>query len=161
MESNNDEKKSLFETIGFKYNDNSLIFLDPVDLVRTDESRELKGPEDVIRRFNKHGYLGINDAALFAVYFGVPKDPDEYLKWEKLEHGHVTAFVMNLIMESGITNFTKLFWVYLKFTLQASQNFCEAFLLILINKNSKLILVLIDVVNTIHKTTTTSPRAGE
>ena len=39
MESNNDEKKSLFEAIGFKYNDNSLIFLDPVDLVKTDESK--------------------------------------------------------------------------------------------------------------------------
>jgi hypothetical protein len=116
MEEINDEK-SLFEIIGFKYN-GCLITLDlnPIEMVEKDRADNYEFLDDVtrkldiLRKFNIQGYLNhINDAALFAVYFGVPKDPDECRKWEELNHGHKVARIMNLISESGITTFKKLF----------------------------------------------------
>ena len=103
----NKDEKSLFEIIGFKYK-NHLIVLDPVKLTKTEEQGESKGPEDIIRRFNRQGYLGINDAALFAVYFGEPKSSNEQMEWKGLEYGYKITMVMNLISESGISKFTHL-----------------------------------------------------
>ena len=108
---NKDSGPSLFETIGFKYND-CLMVLDVLKLVGTDMPDDCKNPEVIIRKFIKQGYLGISDAVSFTIYFGIPKNPEDQLKWDKMEQGYRAATVMNLITKSGITSFTKLLWSF-------------------------------------------------
>ena len=52
---NKDSGPSLFETIGFKYND-CLMVLDVLNLVGTDMPDDCKNPEGIIRKFIKQGY---------------------------------------------------------------------------------------------------------
>jgi hypothetical protein len=52
--------------------------------------------------------IGVNDAALFSAYFGVPKKSSEKDRWEKSTLAEKVVIVSNKIMQTPYRSFTKI-----------------------------------------------------
>lgn len=57
---------------------------------------------------NQDQPIHIHDAAIFSAYYGIPRDEEKRISWEKLSFGGKVAQIMNDLSASGITSFTKL-----------------------------------------------------
>lgn len=57
----------------------------------------------------EEGYLiNLHDAAVFSAYFGVPKDKEKRLEWEKLSFSEKTANILNVFSHGSYISFTKI-----------------------------------------------------
>jgi hypothetical protein len=97
-------EETLFEIIGFEWNENNGVNLNPKDMV----TGNCVGPNEVVRRFINEGKLWTDDAASFISYFGIPKDPDKASEWKKLNNVQRFDVALDLIIKSGFISFTKL-----------------------------------------------------
>ena len=52
--------------------------------------------------------IHIHDAAVFSAYFGLPKNEDKKLLWDKLSFSEKTSEILNVFSNGSYTSFTKI-----------------------------------------------------
>lgn len=104
------EEKTVFKILGF--------VLDPKKTEYTSEGilfhyesvgkNILKVIHHVLDLLKKGQEINLHDSAIFSAYFGIPKDEEKKLLWEKLSFSEKTSDILNVFSNGGYKSFTKI-----------------------------------------------------
>ena len=105
------EEKSIFEILDFvvdpektQFTSKGILFdCESADTGISESLEKILATQD-----DENQIIHIHDAAVFSAYFGIPKDEEKKLLWEKLSFSEKTSEILNVFSNDSYTSFTKI-----------------------------------------------------
>lgn len=104
------EEKSVFEILDFVLDHEKTKYTSKGILFHYESAEE--SIHNVIRHvldlLNEGQEINLHDSAIFSAYFGIPREKEKRLSWEKLPFCEKVTNIRNIFSEGRYTSFTKI-----------------------------------------------------